>query len=50
MGSTTKVGEGVRREDEAVGEDSSPRKLDGVRSSNIGEIRMDGTSRSDRWL
>lgn len=29
MGSTTNVGEGVRREEEAVGEDSSPRKLRG---------------------
>lgn len=28
MGSTTNVGAGVRREEEAVGEDSSPRKLE----------------------
>lgn len=27
MGSTTKVGAEVRREEEAVGEDSSPKKL-----------------------
>ena len=45
MGSTTKVGEGVRREEEAVGEDSSPRNLGmGLEPQNGGrpglEIRI----------